>query len=206
MVPIRARPLLDYWLELLVTQGIERVLVNTHHLPAPVRRYVAASAWHDRVDLVHENELLGTGGTILHNRAYFDNEPFLVAHGDNLTRFNVHAMMERHRTRPPLVEITMMTFDTDTPRSCGIIEEDERGVVVAFHEKVPDPPGSRANGAVYILEPSIVAFLAELGSRFIDFSTEILPHYLGRIVTFHNAGYHRDIGAPDSLQRAEAEF
>ena len=48
--------------------------------------------------------------------------------------------------------------------------------------------------------------LRAIGRPVIDLSTEVLPRYLGRIGTFHNRGYHRDIGSPESLRRAEVEF
>jgi mannose-1-phosphate guanylyltransferase len=51
-----------------------------------------------------------------------------------------------------------------------------------------------------------VDFLRARGKPVIDLSTEVIPHFLGRICTFHNARYHRDIGTSESLQRAEAEF
>jgi mannose-1-phosphate guanylyltransferase len=69
LVPIHGRPLLDYWLELLFSGGTERVLINTHWLADHVRDYVASCRWRPRIDLVHEGTLLGTGGTILANRA-----------------------------------------------------------------------------------------------------------------------------------------
>lgn len=206
LVPVGGRPLLDYWLELLLGNGIERVIVNTHYLPDAVRVFVAGSVWRDRIDLVHEDRLLGTGGTVLENRARLGGEAFLVAHADNLTRFDLKAFIRRHAERPPAATITMMTFDTDAPQSCGIVDEDAQGLVRAFHEKVPDPPGTRANAAVYIFEPEIVDFLERTGKRVIDLSTELIPHFLGRICTFHNADYHRDIGTPESLRRAEAQF
>jgi mannose-1-phosphate guanylyltransferase len=78
--------------------------------------------------------------------------------------------------------------------------------VVGLHEKVPNPPGTRANGAVYILAPSVFEFLASLEIKVIDLSTEVLPYYLGRIQAFYNADYHRDIGTLESLREAEAEF
>jgi mannose-1-phosphate guanylyltransferase len=99
----------------------------------------------------------------------------------------------------------MMTFDTDAPQTCGIVEE-RAGVVVAFHEKVANPPGTRANAAVYIFEPEVIAFMAKLKKAVIDLSTEVLPHYLGRMCTFHNDQYHRDIGNLESLAMAEREF
>ena len=206
LVTIHDRPLLDYWLDLLFEGGIERALVNTHYLPEPVRAFIATSRWRSRIDLVHEPKLLGTGGTILANHEYFGSGPFFVAHADNLTRFNLNAMIAWHQRRPVSIEITMMTFDTDTPQSCGIVETDSRGVVVAFHEKISNPPGCRANGAVYILEPNVIAFLGGLSKSVIDLSTEVLPHFLGRMSTFHNADYHRDIGTLESLNQARRDF
>lgn len=206
LVPIRGKPLLAYWFELLLDGGIERVLVNTHHLPETVRQFVAESPWHERVTLVHEERLLGTGGTVLKNRDFFQGRAFLVAHADNLTRFNVQAFIRRHQQRPAETLITMMTFRTDSPQACGIVEEDPRGVVTAFHEKVANPPGDRANAAVYVFESGVVEFLACLGKEVIDLSTEVMPAFLGRICTFHNSDYHLDIGTPESLQQAELEF
>lgn len=206
LVPVRGKPLLEYWLDLLLPAGIESILLNTHYLPEKVRQFVERSRWRSRISMVYEDVLLGTGGTVLKNRAFFGNEPFIVAHADNLTRFDVRAFMARHHARPAGVEITMMTFDTDEPRSCGIVEENVDGVVVAFHEKVDNPPGNHANAAVYIFESSVIDFLGGFDRDVIDLSTEVIPHYMRRICTFHNHDYHRDIGNPESLRLAELEF
>jgi mannose-1-phosphate guanylyltransferase len=206
LVPIHGTPLLEYWFRLLVEAQVERILVNTHYLPEAVSRFVQSSRWHPQVDLVYEPELLGTGGTILRNRAFFHNQAFLVAHADNLSRFDVRSFIARHVDRPPNTAMTMMTFDTDAPQTCGIVEEDYRGVVVDFHEKVHNPPGRRANGAVYIFEQEVVDFIAALNKQIVDLSTEVIPHFVGRICTYHNSDYHRDIGTPESLRKAEEEF
>jgi mannose-1-phosphate guanylyltransferase len=208
LVPICGKPLLGYWLDLLMPNGIGRVLINTHYLPGAIRSYVAASPWRGSIDLVHEDELLGTGGTILRNRDFFGTEPFMVAHADNLTRFDTRGFIKAHACRPSGVEITMMTFDTDIPKTCGIVEQNERGIVTAFHEKSATPPGNRANAAVYIFEPSVIDFLASTGREVIDLSLEVLPHFvdLGHVQTFHNVDYHRDIGSLESMTCAEREF
>lgn len=206
LVPIHGKPLLEYWLDMLLTNGVERVLINTHYLPHAVRAYVAASPWRNSIDMVHEEILLGTGGTVLRNRDFLAGGPFMVVHADNLTRFDVAAFIRAHANRPIGVDITMMTFDTDMPQTCGIVDLDERGVVIRFHEKVANPPSNHANAAVYIFEPSVIDFLASLGKEVIDISTEVLPRYLGRMQAFHNSDYHRDIGTPESLALAEREF
>ncbi len=206
LVPIRGKPLLGYWLDLLLDGGVEQVLVNTHHLAGAVEDFVAKSPWRSRIALAHEDILLGTGGTVLKNRRFFGEKAFMVVHSDNLSRFDVGAFVHRHTTRPPDTLITMMTFDTDAPASCGIVTVDETGVVQNMVEKVPNPPGYRANAAVYIFEPAVADFIASLGKSVLDLSTEVMPHFMGRIVEFHNCGYHRDIGSPESLRRAELDF
>jgi mannose-1-phosphate guanylyltransferase len=207
LVRVNGKALLDYWLDLLLGENaVSRVLINTHWLAGTVCSHIAASHWRDRVDLVHEESLLGTGGTILANRSWFGEAPFIVGHADNLTLFDPLSFRDSHFARPAGAEITMMTFATDDPRSCGIVETDANGVITAFHEKVENPPGNDANAAVYIFEPSVVDFLASLGKPVIDLSTEVLPVYIDRIATFANTGYHRDIGTIASLRKAEQEF
>lgn len=206
LVPIHGKPLLGYWLDLLLPNGVERVLVNTHYLPLPVRDFVAHSVWQDYISLVHEWELLGTGGTVIKNRDFLKDGAFMVAHADNLTRFDVGAFIYAHESRATGVDITMMTFDADNPENCGIVELDARGVVIKFHEKVPKPPSNHANAAVYIFEPSVIDFMVSLDKEVIDISTEVLPRYLGRMQAFYNSDYHRDIGTPESLMLAELEF
>jgi mannose-1-phosphate guanylyltransferase len=206
MVTINGRPLLDYWLELLFSGGIERILINTHWLPDQIAGHVLASRFASRVDLVHEEELLGTGGTILDNRDWFQGRAFLVAHADNLTDFGVRDFIAAHRARPTTHLITMLGFRTDAPSSCGILELDDRGTVVAFHEKVENPPGNLANGAVYIFEPAVIDAIASLGRKQVDLSTEVIPRFLQRILCVETSGYHRDIGTPESLRRARIEF
>jgi mannose-1-phosphate guanylyltransferase len=71
---------------------------------------------------------------------------------------------------------------------------------------VANPPGDTANGAVYIVEPSIFDYLTNLNKEFIDFSTEVIPAFIGRINTFHNDVYHRDIGTVESYRAACMEF
>ncbi|MBV9560889.1 MAG: nucleotidyltransferase family protein [Bradyrhizobium sp.] len=206
LVPIDGKPLLNYWLEHMFAADIERILINTHWLAEQVVAHVRASRFASRIDLTHEDELLGTGSTVLDNRDWFRGSPFLVAHADNLSDFDVRGLVAAHETRPRGHPITMLGFRTDRPSSCGILELDDRSSVVAFHEKVADPPGNLANGAVYIFEPEIIDAIASLGRPQVDLSTEIIPLFLGRILCVETHGYHRDIGTPDSLAQARSDF
>jgi len=206
LVPIQGKPLLEYWLIMLRKAEVFPILINLHHKADTIRSFILDSPYGSIVSLVYEEKLLGTAGTLRKNQAFFGNEPMMLIHADNLSKFEVSAFIESHCNRPNNCDITMMTFTCPTPQTCGIVDVDNQGIVQAFYEKVENPPGNLANGAVYILEPSVVEFINSFTTEVIDFSTQILPHYMGRINTFHNKGYHRDIGTVDSLAIAQTEY
>lgn len=209
LVRIEGKPLLEYWITMLCNGGIYPLLVNLHHHADKVAGFINNSQYKEFISTAYEEILLGTGGTLLKNRYFFDKkpkEPFMLVHADNLSLFDVHAFVNSHQNRPAGCEMTMMTFKTTTPHTCGIVETNEKGCVQAFHEKVANPPGDMANGAVYIVEPSIFDYLKSLNKECIDFSTEVIPYFMGRIHTFHNDMYHRDIGTMESYEVACQEF
>ena len=207
LVPVNAKPLLDYWVENLTQAGVTEFLVNTSYLSAQVEAWREASPYKEHITLVHEEELLNTGGTLLANKTFFrDDEPFFLVHADNLSLCDFTEFVHTHKKRPQGCELTMMTFITDNPTSCGIVELDDNGVVQQFYEKVLNPPSSLANGAVYICEPTIFSFLEQLHKKDIDFSLDLLPAFMGKIYTFHNRVYHRDIGTPLSYALAQVEL
>ncbi|PKN17980.1 MAG: mannose-1-phosphate guanylyltransferase [Deltaproteobacteria bacterium HGW-Deltaproteobacteria-6] len=206
LIAIDGKPLLYYWMTMLYESGVYPMLVNLYHHADKVAHFIDQSPLKKYVATIHEDKLLGTGGTLLKNREFFGNEAMMLVHADNLSVFDVRAFIDSHQNRPAGCEITMMTFKTPTPQSCGIIETDHQGCVQAFYEKVANPPGDRANGAVYIIEPSLFTYLEGLKKEFIDFSTEVIPHYIGRINTFHNDIYHRDIGTIESYEAACREY
>lgn len=206
LAPIRGRPLLEYWLRALLGSGVDRVLVNAHHHADLVEAYLERSPWASQVTLVKEPKLLGTAGTLAANADFFRDAPFLVAHADNLSTFNVDEFCAAHAARPSGAALTMMTFATDTPSSCGIVTMGADGMVNGFFEKVPNPPGNLANAAVYVFEQEVLDYVLGSHGDIKDLSTQVLPHFVGRMWTWHNAGYHRDIGTMQSWRAAQQDY
>ena len=207
LVPINNKPLLEYWLENLSKVGVSEFLINTHYFNEKVEEFVENSKYNNQITLVYEKELLNTGGTILHNKNFFKNdEDFMLIHADNLCFCDFNNFINTHKNRDKKCDITMMLFKTQTPKSCGIVELDKNRIVQKFHEKVENPPSDLANGAVYICSNKIITFLETLNKKDIDFSLDVIPSYLGRINTFLNDTYHRDIGTIDSYKQAQKDI
>lgn len=202
LVPVRGKPLLETWLERLTEAGIGPFLINTHYLAKRVEDFFEANIYRDKVTLAYEPELLGTAGTLVANLDFCKGEAGMLIHADNYCLADFRAFMEAHNRRPPECLMTLISFRTEMPSSCGILECDHRGVVVGFHEKVNSSPGNLANGAVYILSAKFLEMLRRDLSYVKDFSTEILNRFIGRIYTYETAEVFWDIGTLEAYTKA----
>jgi mannose-1-phosphate guanylyltransferase len=202
LVPIHGKPLLQIWLERLTAIGIGPFLINTHYLSEQVERFIAESDFSDQVKIIYEPDLLGTAGTLINNVDFFKGEDGLLIHADNYCLSDFIEFIQAHQCRPIECEITMMTFCTDNPSLCGIVEIDKNGVVVGFHEKVSNPPSNLANGAIYILSNKFMEILNRDYAGVNDFSTEVLSHFIGKIYTYKTDRTFIDIGSPKNLSKA----
>jgi mannose-1-phosphate guanylyltransferase len=202
LVPINNKPLLQIWLERLTESDIGPFLINTHYLPEQVEKFIEESGYSSQVKLVRELELLGTARTLITNLDFFKDEDGLLVHADNYCLADFNDFIEAHKRRPLKCLMTMMTFRTDKPSLCGIVELNRDGIVIEFHEKVNNPPNNLANGAVYIVSKDMVNMLKNNFKGFSDFSTEVLPLILGRIFSHETKNQFIDIGTLENYNKA----
>jgi mannose-1-phosphate guanylyltransferase len=201
LVPIQGKPLLHHWLDQLSVVGIEAFLINTHYLSEEVEAFIQKSSYKNSVKIDYEIVLKGTAGTLMHNKDFFNSQDGLLIHADNYCKENLSTFIKAHKKRPPECLITMMVFSSDKPTLCGVVEVDRRGVAMSFHEKVENPPGNLANGAVYLLSKEFLHMLKYEFLDATDFSTEVLPKLVGRIFTYHTQEIFVDIGTPENYQK-----
>ena len=202
LVPINGKPLLGYWLDALAGAGVSSILINLHHHADQVRSFVENRPDRRNIKLVFEEQLLGTGGTVRENAEFCGNDLTMVIHADNFSTSDLSKFIQAHNKRPENTEITMMTFRTDEPESCGIVEVDHRGVMTRFVEKVENPQGNLANGAVYIFDPAVIDWICSKESGCFDISVDVLPRFVCRVATWLGDGVHIDIGSEKNLERA----
>lgn len=204
LVSVAGEPLLGRWLRQLELAGCEEVLINTHYLADQVLDFI--NNWKSRkmkIVTTYEPQLLGTAGTLLAHQSFFDGATGLLIHADNAMEGDLQGLLSAHINRPSHCLFTMLTFLTDRPRSCGIVATDSHGVVTKFYEKVDNPPGNCANGALYAFNSSFLAELSTMSPLPDDFSTEVIPEFLGKIYSWCTDKPYLDIGTPASLAQAQ---
>lgn len=203
MVPIDDRPMLDIWLDEFARVGVEEVLINLHHLPDVVRTHVASRGAPPAVRLVYEPELLGSAGTLAANRDWVaGEESFLACNADNLTDFDLRALIDAHGARRPAA--TLAVFHSPAPSTGGVVELDESGLMVGFTEKPARPVSDLVNAGIYALQTSLLDEIG--GTTPVDIGYDLLPRLVGRAYAVPVEGYFRDIGSPEAYRRAREEW
>src|SRR5437016_9392864 len=82
LIPIFQKPLITFALDHLIDLGVKSFIINTHKLPEffeeafPGRSYSGHS-----IELVHEPDLLETGGGIKNVESQLDAKPFITYSG-----------------------------------------------------------------------------------------------------------------------------
>lgn len=201
LVPVGGRPMLDYWIDALEAAGIEQALINTHHLPDPVRAYMNMVNKTRNVALteVFEPELLGSAGTVTANRDWADGvDQVVVIYVDNLSDMDLGALLDFHVGHDD--PMTMALFHTPYPEKCGIAALDGDTRVTEFVEKPDHPKSDLANAGIYVLDADAWREIADMGA--FDFGFDVIPAFVGRMRGYTHAGYHRDIGTHESLAQA----
>jgi mannose-1-phosphate guanylyltransferase len=198
LLPVGGEPLLGRWFNLLARAGATHALVNTHHLAAPVREYVASSGPPLDVTLAHEPALLGSAGTLRKNQDFARGEErFLVVYADNASTVDLRALLRAHQSG---TAATLGLFRVPDPETRGVVELDATGTVVGFTEKPERPKSDLAWAGLLVGTPEVLTAIPD--ETPCDLGHHVLPRLVGRMRGFEVQGYHRDVGTPESYRQA----
>ena len=199
LVPINGKPLLDIWCEALLAAGVTKLLINLHYKSEQVQQHLDSSKFSEFVETMYESSLLGTAGSLLANRKFFENQDGILLHADNYCEANISELISAHESRPSNCDLTMLAFRTSTPETCGILEVSKNQVLQKMYEKSSDDHGNLANAAFYILSKKLISELKDET----DFSNEVIPKYFGKTLVVETSETFIDIGTPESYAHAQ---
>ncbi|HNV02007.1 MAG TPA: nucleotidyltransferase family protein [Vicinamibacterales bacterium] len=205
LVPIRGVPLLGIWLDLLAREGVDEALVNVSRFPELVEAFLdSRAARQPVVRLVRERSPAGSAGTVAAHRAFVDGEEsFWIVYADNLTNASLSRLLAAHRANDGVA--TLALFRTPSPRSSGIVGVEPDGRIVRFREKPDHPEGNLANAGIYLARQAIFDWIPA-GQGVTDFGHDVFPRMVGRMYGYEVDGYLIDIGTPERLEQANADW
>ena len=124
LMTIKDQPLLGIWINKLEKLGCKEIVINTHYLADQVKDYIKKIKHKIKISVEYEENLLGTAGSLLRNANYFKNSECLMIHADNYTNLNFLEFFKSHQNKNKKCLLSMVTFGSDNPESCGILEID----------------------------------------------------------------------------------
>jgi mannose-1-phosphate guanylyltransferase len=134
LIPIFHKPLITFALDHLISAGVGSFIINTHRLADQFNHLFMSRHYAGRpVNLIHEPELLDTGGGIKNAERLLGQEPFITYSGDVLTDLNLQALIEEHFTQANDVTLGLR----DTGLASAIALRDGRVIDIANQYGTP---------------------------------------------------------------------
>jgi aminoglycoside/choline kinase family phosphotransferase/dTDP-glucose pyrophosphorylase len=206
LLSMAGRPMITYAMDHLMTVGIERFIVNTHHCPDAYSRTFPDGRWRGvPITFRHEPVLLDTAGGLKNIENLLEvSEAILVYNGDIMTDLPLERLLDAHAEQGREVTLAL--------RSSGPVQNvdlDARGAVCDMR-RILGRPGVQSCQftGVYVVERR---FLDRLQAGRIESVVPVFagmirqqPGSVGGIVI--DDGFWHDIGQPDEYERINRIF
>lgn len=201
MVEILRKPILEYQIEWLKSQGVDNFVIACGYKHEKIVKYFGdGEKLGVRIQYSVEKEKLGTGGGIKQALNYVDEneEDIIVTNGDIITTIDLKPMVEYHKETNFMATMLLVPFKSPY----GIVDVDETNRIRGFREK-PELP-YWINGGVYIIKRNIVDFLPDRG----DIEKETFPVLAekGLLGSYKSRGFWRAIDTIKDLSEIEDEL
>jgi histidinol-phosphate phosphatase family domain/HAD-superfamily hydrolase, subfamily IIIA len=197
MIPINNKPILEYQLEALKTQGYTDIILVIGHLGHVIKEYFGdGSKMGTRIEYITEDQPLGTAGALYYLKDSL-KEDFLLLNGDIIFDVDINRFYNYHVKHNAVA--TILTHPNAHPYDSGIIIADENGRVTRWLHKEDERTWykNRVNAGLHMLSPQIFNKFDMLRKR--DLDRDILMPLIsdGELCIYDSPEYVKDMGTPD---------
>ncbi len=194
------KPILETIINQFIDQGFHNFYVSTHFESEQIRNYFKNGEQYGvSIQYIHENEPLGTAGSLGLLPSNTPNLPIIIMNGDILTRVNFRRLLDFHGNNNAGATMCVREYDFQVPY--GVIDIDGLNI-----RKIREKPIQRffVNAGIYVLDKNLVNTID--GKSYLnmtDFLKKELD-YCG-VSAFPIHEYWLDIGRMEEFEKANQD-
>ncbi len=203
MAPVNGKPFINYIIEYLRSQNIQRFIFSVGFLHEMISNHIQNEFPELDSSFVIEDKSLGTGGAIHLSIKKAHAENVLILNGDTLFKVNVTALFSLHEEKN--ADCTIALKPMQNFERYGVVEIDEEKKVLRFNEKKKYTEGL-INGGIYVL--NVPSFLKQSWPETFSFEKDYLENAPEKKNLYGDVqdAYFIDIGIPEDYERAQEEL
>jgi NDP-sugar pyrophosphorylase family protein len=201
LLPVGERSVITCAMDHLITAGVDRFIVNTHHCPEMYREKFPEGAWRGRPVLFrHEPVLLDTAGGLKNIEDLLtDDEAIVCYNGDVISDLPLGELLERHERRRP--EATLALRSTGPLLN---VDVNDSGEVCDLRGELGRRGSRRCLfTGIYVVETALLRHVEPARP------SSVIDLFLGRIrlqpgsirAAVIDGGTWTDIGSPEAYDR-----
>ena len=153
-----------------------------------------------------EEVALGTGGAISNAATMLEgNGPVAIFNGDVLSKHDLAGQFDSHQSNR--ADVTLYLTQVEDARAYGAVDLDASSRVLAFNEKMENPPTNTINAGCYIFNREIINSIPF--GKVVSVERETFPQLLSsgaKVFGFVDKSYWLDIGTPTALLKASRDL
>ncbi len=203
LAPIAGRPFLDFLLEYLAHDHMERIVLSVGYQKEQIRNRYGRRFGDMVIDYSEEERPLGTGGAIQKSLSLCESENLFVLNGDSIFLVPLGAVADFHQQKAATA--TLAVRKVSEGNRYGGITFDREGRVRGFREKGLTGP-AYVNGGIYCLHRPRMEKVCEKWIPPFSIERDIFPALVrgsADLCAFPSEAFFIDIGVPDSWKAAQ---
>ena len=176
LVPFKGKPMIENVISKLNRAGINDILINTHHHADKMEEYFANRSGNENITLIHEAQILGTGGAIKNAEKHLsDTEAFLVYNTDVDCEVDIGDFFDFHSCNNAIASLCVQERKSSRYLICNekgaLIGRTENGENAIYGIK-SDTISKKAFCGIHIINTKIFKYLNK------NENFDIIPEYM----------------------------
>jgi len=202
LLNVGSRPILETIVTQFIAAGFHNFYISTHYKAEMIREHFGDGSDRDIIiEYVHEENPLGTAGSLGLLPDNMPELPVVMMNGDILTKVNIEHLLNFHHEQEGLATMCIREYDFQVPY--GVV--DIEGQYVAG---IVEKPVQKffVNAGIYVLEPKLISAID--GSTYLDMPN-LLENEIERgekVSVFPIHEYWLDIGRMEEYENAHKSF